>query len=120
MDEVGKKIKSENDVSKKEDKPQEIRFEDLPKKVQKQILRKHYFSDVKPVEPREVEEGTVKILQALKTTKKPMTRLELVERTGFCKKKVKRILNRLEGFLVKKTTSYSVTTYKYVGNELLK
>lgn len=114
MEEVGKKIKKE--IPKEEIQEKTIKFEDLPKKTQKKILRGD-FRKATRVNKSTLEKGTFEILELIK--KNPgITRKKIIDSTQFLKKKVKRILNHSSVMLEKKTMN-NEERYYYVGDKWL-
>lgn len=99
-------------------KSEEQKFEDLPKKVQKKILRELWMKSIRPVEDREIENGTIQILNYIKNHPN-IERKEISESLGFTKKKVKRILNRLSEKMIKRNYQHNELRYEYIGNRYL-
>lgn len=99
-------------------KSEEQKFEDLPKKVQKKILRELWMKSIRPVEDREIENDTIQILNYIKNHPN-IERKEISESLGFTKKKVKRILNRLSEKMIKRNYQHNELRYEYIGNRYL-
>ena len=97
---------------------EKVDFNDLPKKIQKKIMRELFLKDVRPVTERPIENGTVQILNYIKNH--PYTeRKDIVESLGFQKKKVKRILGQMTGKMVKEIFLNKELRYVYIGEKFL-
>jgi len=116
MEEIGKKIKKEEIKKEIILKEEEIKFEDLPKKTQKKILRGDFLK-CRSVQPSPIENGTFEILKLIKENP-GITRLKLIELSKFLKKKIKRILKH-SSIMLNKKSLYTIEKYYYVGEKLL-
>jgi len=114
---VGQKIKEELEFENEElDKNVDIKFEDLPKRFQKKIMRGDYRS-CSPVEPKNFETGTFAIMKIIKENP-GISRIKIVDTLKLSKKKVKRILKQ-NTLIVNRVFQKNETKYYYVGDKLL-
>jgi predicted HTH transcriptional regulator len=88
-----------------------VEFKDLPKKQQKNILREIEAKKIKPVEPREIENGADKVLKIVGENQ-GITRKDLMEKSGFNKKKIKRLIAHTKE--IKETYSNNVLRLYYL------
>ena len=111
----------DNNIDKKagkkvEDEKKVVDFKDLSKKEQRMVLKQYWENKhpTRPIEPAEIEHGTMDILNLIE--KNPgITRKEIIEKTKFVKKKVKRILKKNRDMIIECITQNKIIKLYYLG-----